>query len=728
MIKNSFKKTATILAASFCIFALPGCAEDDGIASVVFNENYQEEWKAGEIDFSSFYYTVTYKNGVVETVPVDISMIDENDLYKLYEPGQWQIKINFNDHFGTLVDFTIYENTFDESIKLENQVVVYDGNSHGLQLVGPIPEGTKIYYPSGNSFVDYSIEPYQIKCVLSKDGYKTKTLDGKLTITQTEYSKEILDKIVFEDTEYVYDGTEKRLEAKNIPSDCTIDYFIDKNRGNSRVNAGEYKVTGVITCSNINYLPIANIEAKLIIKKARYDLTDVSFDDKTVSYQEGVQQSIRLTNEDLLPTNLQVVYTNNVHEDAGSYDATASFICDPNFEQIPPMTATLNIVPAVVDLSNVKIRRPQLVTFDGDPQDFEIDVPELVKVEKTYYDESGALVENPIDVGTYKVKFTFSAKAKEQNYQLINVPTDDGVLIIQKKVLDLGNLDFGRQEYEYNSNAQHFNVENEEYIDENTTILHKVPDELEITTSYSINESPVEEPTNVGDYVVNFAVNFKDIDSNGHEIKPSNYSIINAPSQSGTLSIVKIKIDLKTVNIGHQFAEYVDDSTNLSFEVKNVPDGATYEITYYRNSELTEDTSQVGTYSVYVSFSLDEENYSEQNYELVNIPNGSGTLTVQKKKINLDILDVEDYSGESSDQGVSFPIENIINFSNIEQYVNPVFVYYKNGNPLPQGTLPKEAGDYTVDINFELKENISPEKYVIWSRTSEGLFAVMHLS
>lgn len=31
--------------------------------------------------------------------------------------------------------------------------------------------------------------------------------------------KEVLDKIVFEDTEYVYDGTEKRLETKE-KEDC----------------------------------------------------------------------------------------------------------------------------------------------------------------------------------------------------------------------------------------------------------------------------------------------------------------------------------------------------------------------------------------------------------------------------------------------------------------------------------------------------------------------------
>ena len=225
-LKNSFVK---FIVATSCIFVLASCGETNNIASVVFNDNYQSEWKVGEIDFSTLFYTVTYKNGSTEQVPVTVDMIAEADLYKFYSPGEWKVNINFNEHYHSIVEFTIYENTFDETIKLENKVIAYDGKTHGLDLLGPIPEGTKIYYPLGNSFTNYSVEPYEIKCILSKDGYKTKELSGRLTITQTDYPKEILDQIKFEDAEYTYDGTEKSVVAKNVPSDCTIEYFIDKN-------------------------------------------------------------------------------------------------------------------------------------------------------------------------------------------------------------------------------------------------------------------------------------------------------------------------------------------------------------------------------------------------------------------------------------------------------------------------------------------------------------------
>lgn len=710
--KIVFKK---LFILSLCVFGMSGCGEDQDIKSISFDENYQSTWKVGTIDFSSLKFFVTHSNGTVDTVPCNLSMIEESDVFKFYKVGDWKVKINYNDKYYNIVDFTILENEFDSSLTLKDEVVSYDGKSHGLSIDGPVPEGTNIYFPQGNNFTNVSVNPYNIRCILSKDGYKTKELTGKLTITKSNYSKELLDKIEFKDAEFVYDGTEKKIEAKNIPHDCKIEYFIGENHGNSMINAGVYKITGVITCSNPNYNEIPNIEATLTIKKATHDLKGVSLDNATYTYEPGVKRTLLLTNEKNVPNNIKIIYENNIQEDAGEYDVTARFEVDANHEEIAPMSAKLRILPKDIDLSEIDIKKIQTATYDGTAKYFEIDTPSYLKITKKYINEDNLEVSDPIDAGNYQVKITFEVtdSLKKENYKLVNIPEGDGVLVIQPKVLDLSVLNFDRDSCEYDGEFHEFNVERE-VESEDQKAIYKVPNELVINKKYYLNGVEMSElPKEIGEYVVTFEPTFKS-ELDGKVIKPSNYIIISNQHTFGNFSIVKHGIDLSNVALNDQ-GVYYDGGNKLHYNLGELPKGVVANLKYYQNEEEVKEVSKVGIYFVSITFSLDEANgYTSDHYELLNVPKNTPSLYVLKVPFNLIDVVPQNVTLQYTGFNMPYDTKNITNYDTVSQYVHPLFEYYDTtGKQLKGDDLPKEKGTYTVIVSWALNPEYPSESYTI---------------
>ena len=53
---------------------------------------------------------------------------------------------------------------------------------------------------------------------------------------------------------------------------------------NGKVNVGEYKVTAKFIGDGLNYHPIPHMTATLTITQAEYDMSNIKFEDKTVTY------------------------------------------------------------------------------------------------------------------------------------------------------------------------------------------------------------------------------------------------------------------------------------------------------------------------------------------------------------------------------------------------------------------------------------------------------------
>ena len=113
--------------------------------------------------------------------------------------------------------------------------------------------------------------------------------------------------------------------------------------GNVATNAGAYVATATLKAgfawddgstgaTNVNWS----------IAKATYDMSGVSFDDKTVVYS-GQDHVLEISGK--LPEGVSVSYENNGHSVAGVYVVVASFSGDEeNYEPIEPKEATLTIV------------------------------------------------------------------------------------------------------------------------------------------------------------------------------------------------------------------------------------------------------------------------------------------------------------------------------------------------------------------------------------------------
>ncbi len=105
------------------------------------------------------------------------------------------------------------------------------------------------------------------------------------------------------------------------------------------VNAGTYTVTYTVAGTS-NY----NGDTKTVnvtINKATFDMTAITFTDKTVKY-DGQAQSIEIVGT--LPNGVTVAYTNNGQTEVGEYTITATFTYDTaNYNVIEPMTAVLTI-------------------------------------------------------------------------------------------------------------------------------------------------------------------------------------------------------------------------------------------------------------------------------------------------------------------------------------------------------------------------------------------------
>jgi len=83
-----------------------------------------------------------------------------------------------------------------------------------------------------------------------------------------------LDAVTFDDASFVYDGSEHRLEVKNLPAGASADYTISSETGiqNGAINAGEYTVTASLS-SGFETCPNTELTATLTILKAEAIIT-----------------------------------------------------------------------------------------------------------------------------------------------------------------------------------------------------------------------------------------------------------------------------------------------------------------------------------------------------------------------------------------------------------------------------------------------------------------------
>lgn len=179
--------------------------------------------------------------------------------------------------------------------------------------------------------------------------YTFKYVNGTLTIEKAAYD---MSNAAWNYSDaFTYDREEKSVFLTGLPDGVTVQY----NGTFKSTNADEsgYTATVAFVYDSANYylsgLPQGIESLTWYIHKATYDMSGVTFNDDTVTY-DGQSHSLFVAGT--LPAGVNAVYQNNGQINADSYTVTAVFAGDSiNYNAIANMTATLTIKKAALTIT-----------------------------------------------------------------------------------------------------------------------------------------------------------------------------------------------------------------------------------------------------------------------------------------------------------------------------------------------------------------------------------------
>ena len=319
------------LLAKLCILLMVVvCAAMSFVACKVTTKSIAVNGKsqvfAGEFALADYSLTVTTSDGNTRTEPLTAQNLVNVTVEQLQRVGMYNISVVY-DGVTTMFALTVVNRTFD-GLTFADKTVTYNGSAQSIEVAN-LPQGATVAYSPTNTFTNAGI--YPVTATVSAPNFDTATLSATLTINKASYD---MSKVVFADKSVAYDGNAHSLEATNLPDGVTVTYI-----GNNQTNVGTYTVLAVFSGDSVNYNPIANMTATLTVTQNK--VQGVTFDSRTVTY-DGAAHSLAI--EGNLPQGIAVVYEGNSQTNAGTYTVTAKFVgSNPNFEQLPDMTATLTI-------------------------------------------------------------------------------------------------------------------------------------------------------------------------------------------------------------------------------------------------------------------------------------------------------------------------------------------------------------------------------------------------
>ena len=443
------------------------------------------------------------------------------------------------------VTFTIEKGNYDMSaVVFEDMTVDYNGTEQSI-LATNLPTGVTATY-EGNGQINAGVYTVTAKFTSNADDAQyynpIANMTATLTINKATYD---MSGISMAGKTVTYDGNKYSLAIEGtLPDGVDVSYD-----NNDKTDAGVYNVTANFT-GNVNYNDIAPIRATLTIEKATYDMDEVVFADKTVTYN-GSTFSIEATN---LPSGVTASYENNGKTNAGEYVVTAIFTGNANYNDIANKTATLTIEQVVVTAPTAD---STAFTYNGQAQTYALQ-------ENSHYTISTTTFTN---AGNHTITVSLVDKT---NYKWDNGNSDDLTysFVIAKATYDMDEVVFANKTVTYNGSA--FSIE-----------ATNLPSG--VTASYENNGK-----TNAGEYVVTaiFTGN-----ANYNDIAPI----------TATLTINKATYDMRAVVFEDSTVTY--NGTAFSIIATNLPTGVT--ATYEGNSQTV-----VGEYTITASFAGDATNYN----------------------------------------------------------------------------------------------------------------------
>ena len=200
-----------------------------------------------------------------------------------------------------------------EGISFESKTVTYNGLVHRIEIGGTLPEGYTVRYTNN---AKSEAGTYAATAQFYFNGVYVAGADLGATL---KIDKATIDMsgISCEGAEYIYDGEAKSIFITGtLPAGVTVSY-----EGNAQVGVGNYTVTAKFNVGN-NYNAVADMTALLVINPDPKDVSYITFDGITVTY-DGQFYSIYIVGE--LHAGVTVEYEGNNVKLVGTHTVIAKF-------------------------------------------------------------------------------------------------------------------------------------------------------------------------------------------------------------------------------------------------------------------------------------------------------------------------------------------------------------------------------------------------------------------
>ena len=320
-------------------------------------------------------------------------------------------------------------------ISFESAVVLYDGKAHSLAITGTLPDYATVSYVGNGQIAPGT---YKVLAVFNVGKNHESVADMEATLTILGPTAGLSD-VTFKGTTVKYDGLAHSIEIDGtLPEGVTVKYV-----GNGVTEVGTHTVTAKFY-SGDEYIEGGDISATIRIEKADIDMSAISFNGKTVTY-DGASHSIEI--EGTLPEGVSVSYEGNGQSAVGSYTVTAKFAVsdDAHYNAPKDMTAILTIGFNSASLEGITFESATFV-YNGLVQRIDVSgtLPEGVSVRYTDNAKS--------EVGTYSAIAKFYC-----NGEYIEGADLGATLKIEKANVDI-DIDFDDATFIYDGTAKYIYI------------------------------------------------------------------------------------------------------------------------------------------------------------------------------------------------------------------------------------------------------------------------------
>lgn len=576
------------------------------------------EFEDMTIEFDGEYHQILVK-GIDESL-ITINYVDgakkEVEVYRQRVVLSLKDSNNYNELAFTQREATLTINraVIDVSqVQFEDKIVTYDGEVHTVSITN-IPDNVQAnvkYYLSGklvenptNAGTYTATAEFTVPNWYQNSYVPIPNKSVTLKISPIEIDTSMID---FADVTHVYDGTTITLTATGtLPSEVkTIMY---ENNIQKDYRAEPYQAKAIFVMKpeyEGNYVASPSIMyANITILQAQVDLSKLKFEDKTIEY-DGQNHEILLSG--INTKHVRVTYLDSSVSEVGEHiqRVTLSLVDSKNYEPLPAekvnLSATLKIIPAVIDMTGIKFENRTYTYVSGIQRRLEVSGDlGSVSVSYSYYYEDQLINYVPYEAGQYLVCADFEIQGWDDDcYEPIDSMT--AILTINQATIDFSNIQLVGQTITYDGQEHSLAV--------NKTLGN-------VAYEY-VNNSHTE----VGEYTVTVNIEYDE----------RNYKLVNYVPLQAKLIITQASIDMS--NVKFKDVSYIYDGTEKIVEIEGVLPNFV-EIKEYINNSRT----YVGTSNAQVLFNVTNSNYmpvSPMSCKLVISPKKL-TLTLKENEFTYD--------------------------------------------------------------------------------------------